>query len=83
MLEGVSELPPEQAVVKLQRLNTRLRRKAETALALEQENATLKSQLQDLANQMVVKSCINANLLVFRKTKLLPLQHSCILTVLS
>ena len=57
MLEGISELPPEQAVVKLQRLNTRLRRKAEAALALEQENTNLKTQLQDLANQMASPCC--------------------------
>ena len=52
-LEGLSELPPEQAVVKLQRQNARLRRKAEAAMALEQENASLKSQLHDMASQMV------------------------------
>ena len=52
-LEEIAELPPEQAVAKLQRLNGRLRRKAEAAMALEQENANLKSQLQDVANQMV------------------------------
>lgn len=52
-LEGLSELPPEQAVVKLQRQNARLRRKAEAAMALEQENGNLKSQLHDMANQMV------------------------------
>lgn len=52
-LEGLSELPPEQAVVKLQRQNARLRRKAEAAMAFEQENANLKSQLHDMASQMV------------------------------
>ena len=52
-LEGLSELPPEQAVVKLQRQNARLRRKAEAAMALEQENAGLKGQLHDMASQMV------------------------------
>jgi len=45
-------LPPEQAVIKLQRQNARLRRKAEAAMALEQENAGLKTQLEDLAAQM-------------------------------
>ena len=57
VLEGLSELPPEQAVVKLQRQNARLRRKAEAAMALEQENAGLKSQLEDLAAQ-VVRLCM-------------------------
>lgn len=52
-LEGLSELPPEQAVVKLQRQNARLRRKAEAAMAMEQENVNLKSQLHDLALQVV------------------------------
>lgn len=52
-LEGLSELPPEQAVVKLQRQNARLCRKAEAAMALEQENGNLKGQLHDMANQMV------------------------------
>ena len=52
VLEGLSELPPEQAVIKLQRQNARLRRKAEAAMALEQENAGLKTQLEDLAAQM-------------------------------
>ena len=52
-LEGLSDLPPEQAVVKLQRQNARLRRKAEAAMALEQENANLKSQLNDVSGQMV------------------------------
>lgn len=52
VLEGLSELPPEQAVIKLQRQNARLRRKAEAAMALEQENAGLKTQLEDLATQM-------------------------------
>lgn len=51
--EELAELTPEQAVVKLQRQNVRLRCKAEAAMALEQENATLKSQLQEVANQMV------------------------------
>ena len=57
-LEGLSELPPEQAVVKLQRQNARLRRKAEAAMALEQENATLKSQLHDMASQMVRRALL-------------------------
>ena len=52
-LEGLSELPPEQAVVKLQRQNARLRKKAEAAMVLEQEIVNLKSQLQDMASQMV------------------------------
>lgn len=52
-IEGLSELPPEQAVVKLQRQNARLRRKAEAAMAIEQENANLKTQLHDLATHMV------------------------------
>ena len=52
-IEGLSELPPEQAVVKLQCQNARLRRKAEAAMAIEQENANLKTQLHDLRTQMV------------------------------
>ena len=52
-LEELAELSPEQAVAKLQRQNARLRRKAEAAMNLEQENANLKSQLQEVANQMV------------------------------
>lgn len=51
--EGIADLSPEEAVVKLQRQNLRLRRKAESALALEQENAQLKTQLEDIATQMV------------------------------
>ncbi len=39
-------------MIKLQRQNARLRRKAEAAMALEQENAGLKTQLEDLAAQM-------------------------------
>ena len=51
--EGIVDLPPEEAIAKLQRQNARLRRKAETALELEQENAQLKTQLQEVAAQMV------------------------------
>ena len=51
--EGIADLPPEEAIAKLQRQNVRLRRKAETALELEQENAQLKTQLQEVASQMV------------------------------
>ena len=40
-------------MIKLQRQNARLRRKAEAAMALEQENAGLKTQLEELAAQMV------------------------------
>lgn len=49
----MADLPPEEAIAKLERQNVRLRRKAESALALEQENAQLKAQLQDIATQMV------------------------------
>ena len=59
-LEGLSELPPEQAVVKLQRQNARLRRKAEAVMGFEQENARLKSQLQDLATQMVCMTYLHS-----------------------
>lgn len=41
-------------MIKLQRQNARLRRKVEAAMALEQENAGLKTQVEDLAAQMVI-----------------------------
>ena len=45
-LEGLDGLSPEQAVIKLQR-------KAQAAMALEQENALLKSQLDSMTEREV------------------------------
>ena len=45
-------------MIKLQRQNARLRRKAEAAMALEQENAGLKIQLEVLAAQMVSNTAV-------------------------
>ena len=52
-IEGLDGLSPEQAVIKLQRHNTALQRKAQAAMALEQENALLQSQLDSMTEREV------------------------------
>ena len=52
-MEGLDGLSPEQAVIKLQRHNAALQRKAQAAMALEQENALLLSQLDSMTEREV------------------------------
>lgn len=51
--EGLDGLSPEQAVIKLQRHNAALQRTAQAAMALEQENALLQSQLDSMTEREV------------------------------
>lgn len=76
--EGINDLPPEEAIAKLQRQNVRLRRKAEAALVLEQENAQLKTQLEEIATQMVR---VYSGVLSATRHVITFSQHKCILTL--